>query len=370
MKIAMVGWEYPPYVVGGLGVHCAMLTRELAHQGVDVHFYKPRIGPSPTDRHLTFHEVDVNAPLSAAGYELSDFWGAVAEYNRKLPLEFDPSGVSLLHCHDWIGATASIEISRRYSIPLVVTVHSTEYDRSAFFNPQPWIMDIERSMVNGARRVIAVSGYTKRLVCDHYGRCEGVSVIHNGFNPPGIGKPDYSRQGRIIFLGRLTPQKGPRYLVQAAAKALEYEDFTVVFAGSGSAEWEIRETASRLGISPNIRLLGRLSDLEIAQWMVRSDAYVLPAVSEPFGMTVLEAMSTGLPTLISKTTGVGEALFHALRFDFWDTLEIADLIIALERSESLRRTLGTEGMREASKFTWEKCGALTLGVYREVVASG
>ncbi|PSN83651.1 hypothetical protein B9Q01_04040 [Candidatus Marsarchaeota G1 archaeon OSP_D] len=369
-KVAMIGWEYPPFTVGGLGIHCAMLTRELVKGGVEVDFYKPRINGSPTDTHVNFHELILQSSVDPVTYDLKNFWGAVEEYNQKLVKAFDPSGVSLIHCHDWIGALAAIALSKIHSIPLVVTVHSTEFDRSAFFNPQEWIANIERSMVHAAKRVIVVSGWTKTLVCEKYARCDGVHVVHNGFNPLGVHKTDYERKGRIIFLGRLTSQKGPRYLVEAARVALKVIEFEVVFAGSGDSEAEIRRISQDLGIQQSVKLLGRVSDKEMKKWIVESDAYVLPAVSEPFGMTVLEAMSAGLPTIISKTTGVGEALTQVLKFDFWDTLELADLILAIELREPLRKTLGIEGKEETKKFSWEKCAQNTLEVYKRALSDG
>jgi glycogen(starch) synthase len=366
----MLGWEYPPHVVGGLGVHCAEVTKELVKRGVEVDFYKPKIDGSPSDTHLKIHEVFLESSVTKDTYELKSFYEAVSEYNQKLTREFDPKEVSLIHCHDWIAAEAAIQLSRKYSVPLISTMHSTEFDRSAFFNPQQWIMAIEERLVTNSNRVIAVSNLTKSLIADYYGRKHGVDVVYNGFNPINALKPDYSPKGRVIFLGRITTQKGPLFLVRAAKIFCQTTDAEIIFSGTGSSDSEVLREADKLGLSDRVKLLGHVSSEEVSYWLTHSDAYVLPAVSEPFGMTVLEAMSTGLPTIISKSTGVGESLNNVLKFDYWDTEELADLVSSTLSSTGLRSTMGPLGREETKSFSWARCGEQTYEVYRRVLAHG
>jgi len=249
-------------------------------------------------------------------------------------------------------------------------MHSTELDRSAFFNPQRWIMSIEERLVRNSRRIIAVSNLTRSLIIEHYGRRDGIDVVYNGFNPVKALKQDYSAKGRVVFLGRITTQKGPLFLVRAAKIFCEKTDAEVIFSGTGSSDGDVLREADRLGVSDRVKLLGHVSNEEVSYWLVHSDAYVLPAVSEPFGMTVLEAMSTGLPSIISKSTGVGEALNNVLKFDYWDTEELADLVASTLRSAGLRGTMGPLGREETKSFTWTRCGAETYEVYRWVLNHG
>ncbi|MEM0272223.1 MAG: glycosyltransferase family 4 protein [Thermoprotei archaeon] len=368
-KVAMFGWEYPPHVVGGLGVHSAELTKKLVGLGVNVDFYKPKIDGSPIDANIRFKEIILERSVTPDSYALKDFNSAVEEYNAKLKKEFDPSGVSIIHCHDWIAADAALDLSRKHGIPLVSTIHSTELDRSAFFYPQKWIMDIERTLIHGSVKVITVSKHEKEIIRQYYGRGD-TKVVYNGFNPLPLVKSDYSRHKRIVFIGRVTAQKGPIFLVRAAKRFCEETGGEVVFCGTGSSDMEVRIEAEKLGIKDKVRLLGYVDNYEMSYWLSQSDAYVLPAVSEPFGMTVLEAMGIGLPTIVSKTTGVAESLFNVLRFDYWDTDELADLMIAVSSSRGLRVTLGMLGRIETSKFSWSKCAEETYAVYREVLAGG
>jgi glycogen(starch) synthase len=365
----MFGWEYPPHVVGGLGVHSAELTRRLVSYGVEVDFYKPKIDGSPTDKHIRFMEILLGGAVTPDTYTLKDFNSAVAEYNTKLREKFDPIGVSIIHCHDWIAAEAAVELSRRYGIPLVSTIHSTELDRSAFFYPQKWIMDIERTLIHNSTRVITVSKHEKEMIRRYYGRSD-IRVVYNGFNPLPLVKSDYSKHNRVVFIGRVTAQKGPIFLVRAAKRFCEETGGEVIFCGTGSSDFEVRAEATRLGLEGKVRLLGYVDNHEMGYWLTQSDAYVLPAVSEPFGITVLEAMGAGLPAIVSKTTGVAEELFNVLRFDYWDTDELADLMIAVTQSRGLRFTLGLLGRVETSKFSWSRCAEETYAVYKEVVAGG
>jgi glycosyltransferase involved in cell wall biosynthesis len=384
MKVAMLGWEFPPFMAGGLGIHCLELTQGLARIGVQLDFYMPHMpsmadGLRVADHHGHLNIVEVEAePIDPYGGSTRDkgrryeqnFNAAVMLYNERLVDAFKSFDADVLHCHDWITVPAALELRRRTGIPLVFTVHSIEHDRSAGFMPQAWIEDIERRGVAGADRVIAVSRYTKGLVEKAYGADPSkVVAVHNGVDfskfKPGMDRDYHDGRGSVLFLSRLSRQKGPLYFLKAAKRVLEVRPGTrFVVAGKGEMLGECIEYAFDQGIADNVRFTGFVDMEQQAAFYESHEVYVLPSVSEPFGISVLEAMATGLPTIVSRTCGVGEALKHVLRAEYWDTDEMADQIVRLLDSPELREELGRNGAREARSFTWDKSCAKTLAVYR------
>jgi glycosyltransferase involved in cell wall biosynthesis len=260
-------------------------------------------------------------------------------------------------------------------LPLVFTVHSTEFDRSAGFAPQAWIEDIERSGVHAADRVIAVSRYTKGLVETLYGADPNrVVAVHNGVNLKELNDArirDYDTQrGNVLFLSRLSRQKGPLYFLQAARRVLEKRlDARFIVAGKGEMLAECIDYVLTNGMANNVRFTGFVPSHHIADLYTQNEIYVLPSVSEPFGISILEAMATGLPTIVSKTTGVGEALNHVLKADYWDIDEMADMILHLLEYPMLREELGRNGAREVRKFSWKESCRITHKVYEDLLAS-
>lgn len=385
MKVAMLGWEFPPFMSGGLGIHCLELTSGLARRGVAIDFYMPHMAsvadaPRVADQHTHLRIIEVEAdpavgPYAASGraYE-ADFNRAVALYNHRLAERFDSHDADVLHCHDWITVPAGLQLQRKTGIPLVFTVHSTEFDRSAGFAPQTWIEDIERRGLRGADRVITVSRYTKGLVVRNYGTDPGrVVPVHNGVDLTKFASArtrEYgTKRGTVLFLSRLTRQKGPLNFLKAARRVLEVRPGArFVVAGQGDMLGECIEYAFANGIAENVQFTGFIPVEDLADVYAQNEIYVLPSVSEPFGISVLEAMATGLPTIVSKTSGVGEDLGHVLKADCFDVDEMADMIIGLLDSPSLREEMGRNGAREIRKFTWGASCARTLDVYRRVVA--
>ena len=385
----MLGWEFPPFMAGGLGIHCLELTQRLAHRGVSIDFYMPHMQALEGDMRVADHHdhlrvVEVEAqpgtsPYGGGGgggsrYE-RDFNAAVALYNERLVAAFDSHDADVLHCHDWITVPAALELRERTGLPLVFSVHSTEFDRSAGFMPQSWIEDIERRGVAGADRIIAVSQYTKDLVVRLYGADPGkVTPVHNGVDLskfPGAGARDYALRGpgRVLFLSRMSRQKGPLFFLEAARRLLERRPQTrFVMAGKGEMLPECIHFAVRHGFADRVEFMGFVPDADLASVYGACDAYVLPSVSEPFGISVLESMGSGLPTIVSRSSGVGEAVHHVLKAEYWDTDEMADCILRLLDSESLRTELGRNGAGEARRFTWDRCAVRTLGVYDAAAA--
>ena len=370
MKVSVIGWELPPAFSGGLGVHTLNLFNRLSRV-IDITLYVPSMkGLSQT---YDFKVIPVPTGISGLPYSVEgfpDFQGAVHDYNEAVFRLFDPAGVHAVHVHDWITMEAGISIKEKFGIPLVVTIHSTEIDRSGNFNPQRRIMDIEKRGVEQADSVIVVSNYTKNILVSNYGSDPlKIRVIHNGVDRLTYtwSKKDYALTNRVLYFGRITSQKGPKFFIESAAKVSEMvPEASFIIAGSGDQLPEVLNLSREFGISDRTVFTGFVDFSKSVLFYRSSDVFVLPAVSEPFGMTVIESMISGTPAIISKTTGVGEALKNVMRCDFWDTDLIAEYVISVLKYKSLRKTLGELGQVEAAGFTWEKSAKETLEVYRSL----
>jgi glycosyltransferase involved in cell wall biosynthesis len=292
------------------------------------------------------------------------FFESVYRYND-LVSEKVKGQYSLIHCHDWLTMKAGVFLKEKMGIPLILSIHSTEYDRSGWLNPNDWFINIEKEGMDKADRIIAVSHFTKRIIINKYGiNPEKIRVIHNAVYPLGVGE----KQNIVLFLGRLTIQKGPEFFLKAAKKVLEHgEHARFVVAGMGDMFSDLVDKTVDLGIANNVIFTGLLSDEEVKHIYKIASVYIMPSVSEPFGITALEAISAGTPTIVSKTAGVAEAFQNCLQVDFWDTDEMANKIISLLRYKPLYNTLASEGKKEIDLFTWERVAEKTIEVYNEVV---
>jgi glycogen(starch) synthase len=370
MKIAMIGWEYPPFKVGGLGTHCYGLTHGLADKNVHIDFYMPKLRQKVKSDNKNIHIIEVGES-EVYPYDRPDdkalggkFFDAVYRYNDLL-VQRVKGKYDLIHCHDWLTMKAAVALKGKMGIPLVLTVHSTEYDRSGWIYPNQWFIDIEREGMQKADRIIAVSEFTKRVIVEKYGiHPNKITVVHNAVYPIGEGE----KRNLILFLGRLTIQKGPEFFLKTAKKVLEYEDARFVIAGVGDMLPQLIEQAVHLGISNKIIFTGKLTEEEVKHIYKISSIYVMPSVSEPFGITALEAISAGIPTIVSKSAGVSEVLKNCFKVDFWDTDEMANKIIALLRYEPLRNTLSENGKKEIILFTWDSVAKKTLIVYKDTLS--
>jgi glycosyltransferase involved in cell wall biosynthesis len=369
MRVAMIGWEYPPFKAGGLGTHCYGLTRSLADNQVSVDFFMPKTKSKATSDNPNLRIIEVGE-ASFFPYQRPDdkeiaggFFDSVYRYND-LVVQRVKGNYDVIHCHDWLTIPAGVQLKEKLNVPLVLSVHSTEYDRSGWLSPNQWFIDIERQGMEKADVIIAVSHFTKRVIVEKYGIDEQkIRVIHNAVYPLGEGE----KKNIVLFLGRLTIQKGPEFFLEAAKKVLEYGQKTrFVVAGKGDMLPRLIDKAVNLGISKNVMFTGLLSDEEVRHIYQIANVYVMPSVSEPFGITALEAVSAGTPVIVSKTAGVAEALKHCLRVDFWDVDEMANKIISLLKYDSLHRTLSDHGKKELDLFTWDQVAHRTMNVYGEV----
>jgi glycosyltransferase involved in cell wall biosynthesis len=369
MKIAMLGWEYPPFKVGGLGTHCYGLTNGLAEKDVKIDFYMPKTKTKVTSDRENINIIEVGES-QVYPYDRPDdkalggkFFDCVYRYNdllvQKVKGKYD-----LIHCHDWLTMKAGVAIKEATGTPLVLTVHSTEYDRAGWMYPNQWFLDTEKEGMQKADKLIAVSNFTKKVVVEKYGiPAEKIEVVHNAVYPIGSGE----KKNLILFLGRLTLQKGPEYFLKTAKKVLEKEDTRFVVAGIGEMLPTLINQAVDLGISNKIIFTGRLTEEEVKHIYQIANVYVMPSVSEPFGITALEAISAGTPTIVSKVSGVSEVFNNCFKVDFWDTDEMANKIIAILRYPPLQKTLLENSAREIDLFTWDRVAEKTIDVYKGVL---
>ncbi|MBL9031117.1 MAG: glycosyltransferase [Phycisphaerae bacterium] len=446
MRIVMLGWEFPPFIAGGLGVACYGLTRALDRMGHDILFILPRpvdrsqashitllspdetgrlvvsrpkgargFGPSITTgefRHVVFRGVEASfsspypgfAPPPPLSYTASDpiarlaAGEAVAEMATPEATSIATSGAhysgdlvgdaeryarlvvalarrerfDAIHAHDWLTYPAGIALSRASGRPLVVHVHSTEFDRSGERVNQR-LYDIERRGMHAAARVIAVSEYTKSICVKRYGVPEEkVDVVYNGIDreadQPAPGAQIESRDRIVLFLGRITMQKGPEYFIGAAKRVLEkVENVKFVVAGSGDMTARMIELAAQMGIGHKVLFTGFLRGRDVERVFRMADCYVMPSVSEPFGIAALEAIHHDVPVIISKQSGVSEVLTHVLKVDFWDVDEMANKIVAVLRHPPLSQTLRHHGPIQLRWLTWDGAAEKCVKAYAKAI---
>lgn len=427
----MFGWEFPPHIAGGLGTACYGMTRGLARNGVEVVFVMPRAYGDEDQRFVrvvnasdvetigtrdhefseellekvSFIHIDSNmlpyiSPEEYAAYhdefvrsgrthEWTDVWkqrytfsgkyGAnlmeevaryamvAAQVAKDLEGQFD-----VIHAHDWPTYFAGIAAKRVSGKPLVVHMHATEFDRSGE-NINRRVYAIEKAGMQAADRVIAVSELTRRIVIGKYGiPADKVVTVHNAvrFGESEEAAPERAVKDKVVtFLGRITYQKGPDYFVEAAAKVLQrVSDVRFVMAGSGDLMNHVVRRVAQLGIADRFHFTGFLKGGEVQRMFRLSDVYVMPSVSEPFGISPLEAMRSGVPVIISRQSGVAEVLDYAIKVNYWDVDALADAIYGLLTYPALGRMFASKGLEEVTGLKWTNAAAKIKTVYETVVA--
>ena len=427
----MFGWEFPPHIAGGLGTACYGMTRGLARNGVEVVFVMPRAYGDEDQRFVrvvnasdvetigtrdhefseellekvSFIHIDSNmlpyiSPEEYAAYhdefvrsgrthEWTDVWkqrytfsgkyGAnlmeevaryamvAAQVAKDLEGQFD-----VIHAHDWLTYFAGIAAKRVSGKPLVVHMHATEFDRSGE-NINRRVYAIEKAGMQAADRVIVVSELTRRIVIGKYGiPADKVVTVHNAvrFGESEEAAPERAVKDKVVtFLGRITYQKGPDYFVEAAAKVLQrVSDVRFVMAGSGDLMNHVVRRVAQLGIADRFHFTGFLKGGEVQRMFRLSDVYVMPSVSEPFGISPLEAMRSGVPVIISRQSGVAEVLDYAIKVNYWDVDALADAIYGLLTYPALGRMFASKGLEEVTGLKWTNAAAKIKTVYETVVA--
>ena len=295
----------------------------------------------------------------------------VERFTMQVLSKFRNETFDVIHAHDWMTFPAAVALAESSGKPLVVHVHSLEHDRSGLFlNEQ--INQIEKFGMQQADKVIAVSYFTKRSIEKHHGISPSkVSVVHNGVYARESA-PDYRSKKTwpnhvVLFLGRVTFQKGPEYFVEVASKVIPHvPDVLFVLAGAGDMLPAVMERVKQLGLMSNFMFPGFMQGDELEELFSVADLYVMPSVSEPFGITALEAISFDTPVIISKQSGVAEVIEHALKVDFWDIDRMADLIINALVHPELRYDLARLAREEIKRLHWDAAAMKTLEVYQDV----
>jgi glycosyltransferase involved in cell wall biosynthesis len=308
---------------------------------------------------------------ATGGYD-GDLVSRVWDYAARCAALVEDEPFDVIHAHDWVTFPAGMMIATQSSKPLIVQVHATEFDRSGE-HPNPAVYEIERQGMEMAAGVIAVSGLTKSILVQRYGvPAHKVRVVYNGVIPKGRVPDSASKRSDekiVLFLGRITLQKGPEYFVRAAKAVLEkVENVKFVVAGWGDMAPRIVEKVAAMGLGHKVFFTGFLVGEQVQQAFRMADVYVMPSVSEPFGLTALEAIQQGTPVILSKTSGVGEVIDRgALKVDFWDVNELANKIVAVLKRRELSDELRRRGRNEIRSLTWDAAARQCIRMYKEVL---
>jgi glycogen synthase len=372
----MIGWEWPPSHSGGLGVHCFELCKELTRMGHSVTFLSPFSGPRTPVPGVSFRcPADAPDEPYPGAYEIRGSpggWqeGDIERFNAWVA-RFPAEGHHVIHVHDWFGTVGARELARRTGRPLVMTVHSTEYDRSL---GHPWadVLAREQAGLDAADRVIAVSEHLKRQLVERYGvPPDKARVIYNAVRPSERLAALYGSEPVVLYLGRLAAMKGVDTFLRAAARVAPRSPSPLfVVAGEGPEASRLLLLAARLGIGDQVLFLGRITEEERVTLLAAASVFVLPSVVEPFGIAAAEAMAAGIPAIVSKTSGIAEITDSVFTVDFWDVDEFASRISELLEYPALRRAMGDAGRRSMLREGWEARALQTAGVYFELVTGG
>lgn len=423
MKVLMFGWEFPPHILGGLGTASYGITKGLAAQP-DMHitFCLPKpwgdedksfmniIGMSETP--IVWRDVDYDYVKQRLGnrmspeqyfqlrdhiyadfnYRLTDDLGCI-EFSGKYPdnLQDEINNYSIvagviarqqeydiIHAHDWLTYPAGIHAKNVSGKPLVIHVHATDFDRSRG-HVNPTVYGIEKDGMDHADCIMCVSELTRQTVINHYHQDPAKCItMHNAVYPLSQDilnmveekrKAHHQRKEKIVtFLGRITMQKGPEYFVEAASLVLQRtHNIRFCMAGSGDMMNDMINLVASRGIADRFHFPGFMRGKQVYEAFADSDVYVMPSVSEPFGISPLEAMQCGVPSIISKQSGCAEILNKCIKTDYWDINAMADAMYSLCTNESLHEYLKVEGKNEVDQITWEKVGKRIYDVYNQLI---
>ncbi|MDG5800446.1 glycosyltransferase family 4 protein [Marinilabiliaceae bacterium ANBcel2] len=429
MRVLMFGWEFPPHISGGLGTACYGLTRGLATiKELEVLFVVPRaygdedqtgmqllganevsvnhrkVRSKQITEQLDYIEVDSKiVPYSNP----EEFWRyskrsskrghQLVKTNENGKIEFSgkygpslleeiknyafvaniiaqDSSFDLIHAHDWLAYPAGIAAKEATGKPLIIHVHATDFDRSGG-SVNPAVFEIEKRGMNAADKIIAVSNLTRSTVIEKYGIDPSkIETVYNAVEPYEKGKPKLKNKGvdekLVTFLGRITMQKGPEYFIEAAYRVLQKMDnVRFVMAGSGDMMEKMVRRVAQLKITDKFHFTGFLKGDDVYEMLSMSDLYVMPSVSEPFGISPLEAMQSNVPVLISYQSGVSEILTYAIKTNFWDVDAMADAIYGVLNYSALPKMFVLHGKKEVESLQWGKSAQHVKKIYDRLLNS-
>ena len=422
MRVLMFGWEFPPHISGGLGTACYGMTKGLAHNDVDVLFVMPSASGDEDQSDISIINASDVATADTV-LSIDEFLGKVEflrigsnimpyvdpedyskltteerlmqseEFKYHFHNKYKFSGkygtnlmeevvrysmvggtlalqnnFDVIHAHDWLTYLAGIAAKRVSGKPLVIHVHATEYDRTGE-NVNTQVYAIEQMGMREADKVITVSDWTRNIVINKYGiDPEKVVTVHNAVdfsNRETLVAKRGVPEKTVTFLGRITFQKGPEYFIEAAYKVLQKTDnVRFVMAGSGDLLNRSIRRVAQMGIADKFHFTGFLRGADVQKMFALSDVYVMPSVSEPFGISPLEAMQSNVPTIISKQSGVAEVLKYAIKVDFWDIDALADAIYGLVTYPAIAKVAGEKGYDEVNSLKWDHAAAKIKDVYQ------
>ena len=380
----MFGWEFPPFKSGGLGTACQDLTKGLASFNSKVTFVMP-INPGSSvdfvdlvgveaqviESTLTAYAQPSENPDDVYGCNLFNEVERYAKLGSKLAKKFKHD---IIHAHDWMTYKAGILAKKLSGKPLVVHLHATEFDRTAD-NPHPHVEFLEKQGLQEADMIITNSNFSKDNIIKRYNiDPDKIKVVHWGINHDN---PAYSlnfsselnKANKIVlFLGRLTVQKGCDYFLQAAKKTLQFEkNAKFIVVGSGAMMHQLISQAHHLGIDENVIFTGALKGDDVHKAFQMADVFVMPSVSEPFGLVALEGMINGAPIIVSKQSGASEVLKNCFKVDFWDVDKLTNKIVSILRYPALKHELKRNGYKEVLCHDIYKPAKKILDVYCDVL---
>ncbi len=365
MDVLMLGWEYPPNIDGGLGAHFYSLTESLSRQNVGITAVLPDSCTAGSKKNLKFRF----AHIEKKGGDYAQFLGSVKRYNQRagrLALEvMRKEGISLIHAHDWITFKAALWLRKKTGKKLVVTFHSTEYDRNEHADGKSATAKIERAAAKKADGIIAVSKMVKETLVQKYGADEKkVFVIPNA---PSIKKfPRLKRKNMALFAGRLASQKGAEYLLGAIPKIKQESKF--VFCGDGYLREPLEKYAEMLAVADRVEFKGFLRQDRLARTYSQCSIFISPSVREPFGISLLDAMAAGKPCIATRNTGLLGFMPKevCITIPEKNPVELAQAINLLLENKELREKLGRNAKLASKKFTWKKTARQTTRVYATI----
>ena len=428
MRVLMFGWEFPPHIAGGLGTACEGIVKGLAHNGVETLFVMPSASGDEDQSATTIinaSDVAVDTLSSTVDEFLGkvkfihidsdlvpyvgpeEFSNVLEEERRRQVKDFriqygqkykfsgkyganlmeevaryamvggtialqNRDRFDVIHAHDWLTYLAGIAAKELTGKPLVVHVHATSYDRGDEKHMDTRVLDIEKRGMEAADKVITVSDLTRNIVINKYGiNPDKVVTVHNAVDFSGRENLMVERGVKdkvVTFLGRITFQKGPEYFIEAAAKVLKRtKNVRFVMAGSGDMMNRAIRQVARMGISDRFHFTSFLRGTDVQKMFALSDVYIMPSVSEPFGISPLEAMRTNVPSIISHQSGAAEVLKYAFKVDFWDVDAMADDIYALLQYPALSEFAAKQGYEEVNALKWNNATKKMIEVYKSVL---
>lgn len=399
----MLGWELPPHNSGGLGVACFNMAKALANQGADIDFVVPYQAKHPKTNFMKVLNATSLDPIHRYG---NGAYTSLQLFDEAIPNPNDSNLISIrevqqeyceyiehylmseekpdiIHAHDWLTYEAGMMAKKEYNIPLIAHVHATEFDRAGMHIGNPLIHEVEHEGLMMADRIVAVSEATKRIIHEKYHiPLNKIDVVYNSLDET-YEETNYQfddkayqyienlkKQGCTIVstVGRFTIQKGLPGLLRAAALAISKNDkLFFIFAGDGEERNTLIELAADLGISKNVIFTGFIRGKKLRDIYSLTDIFVMSSISEPFGLTALEAAHHGDVLILTNQSGVSEIIWSALKYDFWDRKKLADEILAVAENPALKKSLQTNIKQEYHRISWDKVAKKCLKVYNEAI---